>query len=158
MLSDPIFIVGQSCDCFSRNIAFEISVFQKLTSVNCLHKSLCSMLENIWFSDAFTGYRKRPVVWTGLKSGRERLTHKCFAAFLALTLNRFHTLFWCFHCWLWTNKCRLGILFVLLHRAFRLLKLFEWGFFLIFLLMSYNMSSLCIILFEHAFWKERQKK
>ena len=27
---------------------------------------------------------------------------------LLLTLNRFHTLFWCFHCWLWTNKCRLG--------------------------------------------------
>ena len=26
----------------------------------------------------------------------------------AITLNRFHTLFWCFHCWLWTSKCRLG--------------------------------------------------
>ena len=25
-----------------------------------------------------------------------------------LTLNRFHTLFWCFHCWLWLSKCRLG--------------------------------------------------
>ena len=25
-----------------------------------------------------------------------------------LTLNRFHTLFWCFHCWLWTSKCPLG--------------------------------------------------
>ena len=24
-----------------------------------------------------------------------------------LTLNRFHILFWCFHCWLWRNKCRL---------------------------------------------------
>ena len=23
-------------------------------------------------------------------------------------LNRFHTLFWCFYCWLWTSKCRLG--------------------------------------------------
>ena len=27
---------------------------------------------------------------------------------LLLTLNRFHPLFWCFHCWLWTSKCRLG--------------------------------------------------
>ena len=25
-----------------------------------------------------------------------------------LTLNRFHTLFWCFDCWLWTSKYRLG--------------------------------------------------
>ena len=25
-----------------------------------------------------------------------------------LTLNRFHTLFWCFHCWLWISKCQLG--------------------------------------------------
>ena len=24
-----------------------------------------------------------------------------------LTLNRFHTLFQCFHCWIWTSKCRL---------------------------------------------------
>ena len=23
---------------------------------------------------------------------------------LYLTLNRFHTLFWCFHCWLWANN------------------------------------------------------
>ena len=27
---------------------------------------------------------------------------------LLLTLNRFHTLFWCFQCWIWTRKCRLG--------------------------------------------------
>ena len=27
---------------------------------------------------------------------------------LLLTLNRFHT-FWCFLCWLWTSKCRLGL-------------------------------------------------
>ena len=27
---------------------------------------------------------------------------------LYLTLNRFHTLFWCFYCWLWTSKCRLS--------------------------------------------------
>ena len=24
---------------------------------------------------------------------------------LLLTLNRFHILFWCIHCWLWTSKC-----------------------------------------------------
>ena len=28
-----------------------------------------------------------------------------------LTLNRLHTLFWCFHSWLWTSKCWLGIYF-----------------------------------------------
>ena len=27
---------------------------------------------------------------------------------LLLTLNIFHILFWCFHCWLWTSKCRLS--------------------------------------------------
>ena len=27
---------------------------------------------------------------------------------LLLTWDRSHTLFWCFHCWFWTNKCRLG--------------------------------------------------
>ena len=24
------------------------------------------------------------------------------------TLNGFYTLFSCFHCWIWTNKCQLG--------------------------------------------------
>ena len=28
---------------------------------------------------------------------------------LLLTMNRFHTLFWFFYCWLWTSKYRLGI-------------------------------------------------
>ena len=28
---------------------------------------------------------------------------------LLSTLNRFHTLFWCFHWWLRTSKCRLGV-------------------------------------------------
>ena len=27
---------------------------------------------------------------------------------LLLALDRFHTLFWCFHCWLWIIKCRLA--------------------------------------------------
>ena len=30
-----------------------------------------------------------------------------FLTSLLLTLNRFHTLFWCFHCLLWTSKCGL---------------------------------------------------
>ena len=30
------------------------------------------------------------------------------SAVYLLTLNRFHTLFWCFHCWLWTSTQRLG--------------------------------------------------
>ena len=28
---------------------------------------------------------------------------------LLLTLNRFHILFWCFYCWLWTSKYRLRL-------------------------------------------------
>ena len=28
--------------------------------------------------------------------------------FFLLTLNRFHTLFWCSHCWIWTSECRLS--------------------------------------------------
>ena len=27
---------------------------------------------------------------------------------LLLTLNKFHRFFWCFHCWIWTSKSRLG--------------------------------------------------
>ena len=27
---------------------------------------------------------------------------------LLLTLNKFHTLFCCFHCWIWTSTCQLG--------------------------------------------------
>ena len=27
---------------------------------------------------------------------------------LLLTLNKFHTLLWCFCCWIWTSKCLLG--------------------------------------------------
>ena len=30
------------------------------------------------------------------------------AVSLMLTLNRFHTLFWCFHCWIWSSKFHLG--------------------------------------------------
>ena len=28
---------------------------------------------------------------------------------LLKTLDRYHTLFCCFHCWLWTSKCPLGV-------------------------------------------------
>ena len=30
--------------------------------------------------------------------------------FLFLTLNIFRTFLWCFYCWFWTSKCRLGLL------------------------------------------------
>ena len=39
-------------------------------------------------------------VWNLFKANRENIS---------LTLNRFHTLFWCFHCWLRKSKCRLGL-------------------------------------------------
>ena len=32
-----------------------------------------------------------------------------FLVSLLLTLNRFHILFWHYHCWLWTSKCQLGV-------------------------------------------------
>ena len=35
--------------------------------------------------------------------------------FLLLTLRRFHSLFWCFHCWLWTSRFRLSISILKLH-------------------------------------------
>ena len=44
----------------------------------------------------------------------------------AITLNRFHTLFWCFHCWLWTSKCRLGSSQKVSSRNFEV----QWIFFL----------------------------
>ena len=36
--------------------------------------------------------------------------HDVVLVSLLLTLNRFHTLFWCFHCWLQTSKYQLGLL------------------------------------------------
>ena len=32
----------------------------------------------------------------------------CSKLTIKLTLERFHILFWCFHCWLWMSTCRLG--------------------------------------------------
>ena len=40
---------------------------------------------------------------------------------LLLTLNRFHTLFWCFHCWLSKRKCRLGSSFASSFHKFKFL-------------------------------------
>ena len=39
---------------------------------------------------------------------------------LLLALNRFHTLFWCFSCWLWTSECKLGYI---LHNILEVLLL-----------------------------------
>ena len=36
--------------------------------------------------------------------------HYIILVFLFLTLNIFHTFFYCFYCWLWTRKCQLGLL------------------------------------------------
>ena len=41
--------------------------------------------------------------------------HRCHwrrLMYSLLTLNRFHVLLWCFHCWLWKSKCRQGKLFL----------------------------------------------
>ena len=38
---------------------------------------------------------------------RKRHDIDVFLVFLSLTLNIFHTFFWCFFCWLWTSKCSL---------------------------------------------------
>ena len=32
-----------------------------------------------------------------------------FLVYLLLTSDKFCKLFWCFHCWLWTSECRLGL-------------------------------------------------
>ena len=47
---------------------------------------------------------------------------------LLLTLNRFHALFWCFYCWLWTSKFRLGNVWGLLfeNHLCENLNLFHW--------------------------------
>ena len=34
-----------------------------------------------------------------------------------LTLRRFYTLLWCFHHWLLTNKCQMGIAWIILKRS-----------------------------------------
>ena len=47
-----------------------------------LFRYLLKTSENHWFSDVFKGYRKRPVVWNGLKS--------CQISMMALFINYFH--------------------------------------------------------------------
>ena len=53
-----------------------------------------------------------------------------FLVSLLLTLNRFHTLFWCFYCWLKTSNCRLGKSLSNISKKFQaktLLKIFaDW--------------------------------
>ena len=34
-------------------------------------------------------------------------SHWCRSGVFIVNFDRFHTIFWCFHCWLWINKCRL---------------------------------------------------
>ena len=41
---------------------------------------------------------------------------------LLLTLNRFRILFWCFHCWHWTSKCRLGTFTLMIWMKFSIQK------------------------------------
>ena len=51
-------------------------------------------------------------VWNVLKVKNKdtrtmSMTSFCDMVSLLLTLNRFYPSFWWFHCWVWTNKCRL---------------------------------------------------
>ena len=49
-------------------------------------------------------------VWNLFKFNNKRHLNDVIDAILVdllFILNRFHTLFWCFHCWFWTSKCRL---------------------------------------------------
>ena len=48
-----------------------------------------------------------PVVWTYVKRVPNLNVIDFVLVSRLLTLNGVHTLFWCFHCWLWTSKCRL---------------------------------------------------
>ena len=42
-------------------------------------------------------------------------------------MNRFHSLFWCFHCWLWTSNCRLVKNFILVSIEFLNYFFSFWG-------------------------------
>ena len=42
------------------------------------------------------------------KKGTRSNTIEVVQVSLLLTLNRYHKLFWCFHCWCWTSKRRMG--------------------------------------------------
>ena len=44
-------------------------------------------------------------MWNQLKVNKKT---KTMLVYVVLTLNRFHTFFWCFHSCLWTSKCRQG--------------------------------------------------
>ena len=46
-------------------------------------------------------------VWNLFKVNNKD-TRRLVLVSLLLSLNRIHTLFWCYHCWLWISNCRLG--------------------------------------------------
>ena len=52
----------------------------------------------------------------------------CLLVSLWLTLNRFHTLFYCFYCWLWTSKCLMVFLFTNSYLQIRTLMSLLWTF------------------------------
>ena len=56
-----------------------------------------------------------------IKTPERRQWRRC--GVLLLTLNRFHTMFWCFHCLLWTYRCRQGAV-----REMNCWRFFLWAF------------------------------
>ena len=50
----------------------------------------------------------------------------CHSGVFIVDFNRFHTFFWCFHCWLWTSKCRQGATIKTLSPLYRLLDCHCW--------------------------------
>ena len=87
-----------------RNILFiafrqNVSHFDRMCVCVCVCDKIFHVFANSIFLKNNSGHWRH---W------RLRSWHWRRLVSLVLTLNRFHTLFWSFHCSFWTSKCRLG--------------------------------------------------
>ena len=53
--------------------------------------------------------RKSTTIMSDICLKLTKKTSDAVLVLLLLTFNRCHTLFWCFHCWLWTSEYQLGL-------------------------------------------------
>ena len=66
--------------------------------LNCLQKKVNNLIYS--FPDLYKYFNKKK---------KKKFNKFSTPLFNAFNCYQFHTLFWCFHCWLWTSKCQLDL-------------------------------------------------
>ena len=94
------------------NISFcsVLFLFLRLKAFYWLHIKTCISLHSrhLFFQSQHLKQQKCVKFVQSLRKGYQNKVNHVILVYILLTLNRIHTLFWCFLCWFWTSKCRLG--------------------------------------------------